>query len=65
MRLFLAALEALKKKKQYEKQLQAVDGKLSTVEFQLEAVNNASTNQEVMNCMAKSATALKGLHYPL
>lgn len=41
------ALHALKRKKQYEKQLGQIDGTLSTIEFQREALENASTNAEV------------------
>ena len=45
--LFLAALMALKRKKRLEKQLQQIDGTLSTIEFQREALENAQTNTEV------------------
>lgn len=60
--LFLVALHALKRKKQYEKQLQQVDGTLSTIEFQREALENASTNTEVLNVMGQAAKALKSAH---
>ena len=40
-----AALQALKRKRQYEKQLQQIDGKLSTIEFQKEALENATTKK--------------------
>ena len=43
-----AALQALKRKKRYEKQLQQIDGTLSTIEFQRDALENASTNTEVL-----------------
>jgi charged multivesicular body protein 4 len=33
-----AALQALKRKKRYEKQLQQIDGTLSTIEMQREAL---------------------------
>lgn len=56
------ALHALKRKKQYEKQLQQVDGTLSTIEFQREALENASTNTEVLNVMGQAAKALKSAH---
>ncbi|VDP23510.1 unnamed protein product [Soboliphyme baturini] len=56
------ALHALKRKKQYEKHLQQIDGTLSTIEFQREALENASTNTEVLNVMGSAARALKAAH---
>ena len=56
------ALHALKRKKQYEKQLNQIDGTLSTIEFQREALENASTNAEVLSVMGQSAKALKAAH---
>lgn len=57
-----AALQALKRKKRYEKQLQQIDGTLSTIEFQREALENASTNTEVLNVMGNAAKALRNAH---
>lgn len=56
------ALQALKRKKRYEKQLQQIDGTLSTIEFQREALENASTNTEVLKAMGSAAKALKKAH---
>jgi len=56
------ALNALKKKKQYEKQLQQIDGTLSSVEMQRESLKNASTNAEVLKTMGYAAKALKSAH---
>jgi len=56
------ALGALKRKKRYEKQLQQIDGTLSTIEFQREALENASTNTEVLRVMGDAAKALKSAH---
>jgi len=53
---------ALKRKKRYEKQLQQIDGTLSTIEFQREALQNASTNTEVLRVMGDAAKALKSAH---
>jgi len=53
------ALAALKRKKRLEKQLQQIDGTLSTIEFQREALENANTNTEVLNTMAIAAKAMK------
>ncbi|KAJ8041516.1 Charged multivesicular body protein 4b [Holothuria leucospilota] len=54
-----AALNALKKKKRLEKNLQQIDGTLSTIEFQREALENANTNTEVLKNMGYAAKALK------
>lgn len=59
---FPVALAALKRKKRYEKQLQQIDGTLSTIEFQREALENSSTNTEVLKVMGTAAKALKGAH---
>ena len=56
------ALNALKRKKRYEKQLQQIDGTLSTIEFQREALENATTNTEVLSVMGGAAKALKQAH---
>jgi charged multivesicular body protein 4 len=57
-----AALMALKRKKRYEKQLQQIDGTLSTIEFQREALQNATTNTEVLRVMGDAAKAMKSAH---
>ncbi|XP_033754249.1 charged multivesicular body protein 4c-like isoform X1 [Pecten maximus] len=56
------ALQALKRKKRYEKQLTNIDGTLSTIEFQREALENASTNTEVLKVMGVAAKAMKAAH---
>lgn len=60
--LFTAAIQALKRKKRYEKQLAQIDGTLSTIEFQREALENASTNTEVLKVMGVAAKAMKSAH---
>lgn len=57
-----AALNALKRKKRLEKQLQQIDGTLSTIEFQRESLENAQTNTEVLKNMSYAAKALKAAH---
>ncbi|XP_039972042.1 charged multivesicular body protein 4b [Xiphias gladius] len=57
-----AALQALKRKKRYEKQLDQIDGTLSTIEFQREALENANTNTEVLKNMGFAAKAMKAAH---
>ena len=60
-----AALNALKRKKRLEKQLAQIDGTLSTIEFQREALENAQTNTEVLKNMSYAAKALKAAHQHL
>ncbi|XP_055217403.1 putative charged multivesicular body protein 4B-like protein CHMP4BP1 [Gorilla gorilla gorilla] len=57
------ALQALKRKKRYEKQLAQIDGTLSTIEFQQQALENANTNTEVLRNMGSAAKAKKAAHY--
>jgi len=57
-----AAIQALKRKKRYEKQLQQIDGTLSTIEMQREALEGANTNTAVLNTMSEAAKALKSAH---
>lgn len=57
-----AAFQALKRKKRYEKQLQQIDGTLSTIEMQREALESANTNTAVLTTMKSAADALKAAH---
>ena len=57
-----AALQALRRKQRYMKQLHQVDGTLSTVEFQRAALENATTNTEVFRVMGDAAKALNNAH---
>ncbi|VFV36367.1 charged multivesicular body protein 4c [Panthera pardus] len=57
-----AALQALKRKKRFEKQLTQIDGTLSTIEFQREALENSHTNTEVLRNMGFAAKAMKAVH---
>lgn len=56
---------ALRRKKRLDKQLQQIDGTLSTIEFQREALENAQTNTEVLKNMSYAAKALKAAHQHL
>lgn len=60
--LLLAAIQALKRKKRYEKQLQQIDGTLSTIEMQREALESANTNTAVLTTMKGAADAMKAAH---
>ncbi|XP_063063301.1 charged multivesicular body protein 4c [Engraulis encrasicolus] len=57
-----AALQALKRKKRYEQQLTQIDGTLSTIEFQREALENSSMNTEVLKNMGYASKAMKKVH---
>ena len=54
-----SALMALKRKKKYEKQLNQVDGTLTTLETQRESLQDASSNVEILRVMRGAAVALK------
>uniref|UniRef100_A0AC34R738 Charged multivesicular body protein 4b n=1 Tax=Panagrolaimus sp. JU765 TaxID=591449 RepID=A0AC34R738_9BILA len=56
------ALQALKKKKQYEKQQAHIDGVLQTIEFQRVSLENAATNAEILTVMGSAAKAMKVAH---
>lgn len=56
------ALAALARKKRYEQQLTQIDGTLTTIEYQREALESASTNAEVLKTMQFGAQALKQAH---
>jgi len=56
------ALAALKRKKRYEAQLEQVQGTLTTLESQREALENANTNAAVLDTMKGAADSLKKTH---
>ncbi|OTF72284.1 charged multivesicular body protein 4b-like protein, partial [Euroglyphus maynei] len=56
------SLQALKRKKRIDKQLEQIDGTLTTIEYQREALENANTNTEVLKIMGSAAKALKQAH---
>merc|ERR1712072_1587677 len=57
-----AALVALKRKKRFEKRLQQIDGTLTTIEQQREALESANINTTVLKTMTSGAKALKKAH---
>ncbi|XP_059975258.1 charged multivesicular body protein 4b-like [Mesoplodon densirostris] len=57
-----AALQALKRKKRYGKQLVQINGMLSTIEFQREALENANTNTEVLKNVGYATKTMKAAH---
>jgi charged multivesicular body protein 4 len=56
------AIAAIKRKKRYEKQLQQIDGTLTTIEQQREALEGANTNTTVLQTMNSAAKAMKKAH---
>ena len=52
----------MKRKKRYEKQLQQIDGTLTTIEQQREALEAANINTTVLKGMDSAAKALKNAH---
>lgn len=59
------AIQALKRKKRYEQQLNQIDGTLTTLEYQRESLENANTNTEVLKTMGAAAKAFKSAHLEL
>jgi hypothetical protein len=59
------ALQALKRKKRFEQQLNQIDGTLTTLENQRETLENANTNTEVLKTMGLAAKAFKSAHLEL
>ena len=58
----IVALQALKRRKRYEKQLQEIDGTISTIEMQREALEGANIKTAVLQTMGDAAKALKAAH---
>ena len=56
------ALQALKRKKRYEAQLNQIDGTLTTLEYQREVLENASSNAEVLRVMSDASKAFKNVN---
>jgi len=59
------ALNALKRKKRLEKSLQQIDGTLTTLEYQREALQNAATNSQAFTALQGATNALKNVHKEL
>lgn len=59
------ALNALKRKKRLEKTLQQIDGTLTTLEYQREALQNAAMNGQAFQALQSATSALKNVHKEL
>ncbi|ORX89199.1 hypothetical protein K493DRAFT_331227 [Basidiobolus meristosporus CBS 931.73] len=57
-----AALMALKRKKQYEVQIEKISGSRMTIETQVMAIESANVNLETMNAMKAGSDAMKNIH---
>lgn len=57
-----AATNALRRKKQYEAELEKLYGQRMTLETQLNAIENANLNAETMAAMKQGAQALRDIH---
>lgn len=56
------ALAALRKKKQFEKQLETTEGQQEQLQRQLYAIEDSKVNAEMLRTMAKGAAAMKDIH---
>jgi len=59
------ALNALKRKKRLEKTLQQIDGTLTTLEYQREALQNAAMNGQAFSALQSATSALRNVHKEL
>jgi charged multivesicular body protein 4 len=57
-----SALMALKRKKQYEDQIERISGTRMTIETQVMAIENANVNLETMKAMKAGAQAMQSIH---
>jgi hypothetical protein len=53
---------ALKRKKQYEGQIEKISGARMTIETQMMTIENANVNLEAMQAMKSGAEAMKHIH---
>lgn len=56
------AIQALKRKKRYAKQLEQIDGTLTTLEAQRDSLESASSNTSVLAAMKDAADAIRVAH---
>lgn len=62
---FKAAINALKRKKRLEKQLKQIDGTLSMIEMQREALEGAKSNASTITTMKQASEAMKAVQKDL
>ena len=56
------ALQALKRKKVYESNIEKINGARMTIETQMMAIESANVNLETMGAMRAGAEAMKNIH---
>lgn len=61
----IAAIQALKRKNRFQKQLQQIDGTLSAIEMQREALEDANSNMVTITAMKNASEAMKKAHQNL
>lgn len=61
----IAAIQALKRKSRFQKQLQQIDGTLSAIEMQREALEDANSNMVTITAMKSASDAMKKAHQNL
>lgn len=59
---FLAARNALKRKKQYEHSLEQTNGQINMLEQQIYSIESANINQETLVAMKNAGAAMKQIH---
>lgn len=53
---------ALKRKKQYDNQIEKIGGARITIEAQVMAIENANVNLETIKAMEQGAEAMRAIH---
>ncbi|KAJ1911030.1 ESCRT-III subunit protein snf7 [Mycoemilia scoparia] len=61
----VVAMQALKRKKMHEQELQKISGSRMTLETQVMAIESAAVNLETMEAMRQGAEAMKTIHKDL
>lgn len=56
------AIEALKRKKQYETDMSKISGTITTMQVQIMTIENANINLEAMNAMKMGSEAIREIH---
>lgn len=59
---FLAARNALKRKKEHERSLEQTNGQINMLEQQIYSIESANINQETLMAMKNAGAAMKQIH---
>lgn len=63
--IYIAALMALRRKKIYEGQMEKLGGARMTIETQIIAIENATTNFAALEAMREGARAMKNISHKM